>query len=644
MRKRIRKLIAIVSVVALVISSFATYSAYNDVKADTWTEVPGMNGTYAYRINSNNLTGFVRLNFYTGGDIDYLQVIGDGNSGLADATVTLNNATQAFDPNGFYREHSAPVVGFKLTDLPNKEYYNITVTGTGGAIDFTVKKGTPGTPAVQPTNVVATAVSGVQGAAEVTWQCQNPYPGQTYNVYVDDALMKTGVSRLYTTVNNLSYGTHIVEVCGVFSGEETERTSTTVNISSTVKSTSNISIEGFQIQTNFPDRSDPPDHVAFRSMCKAPNKGSKMTIDDKQYEVDKFGIVYALDYENNTGYNENNNLDASYTLLNETPVVGEDWTYEGLRTYDDNDVAYGFVATNKAIIEDYKPADTDNTYYAITMPNMDPMARCTIFFRAYVVATDGTIIYGKTTAYTSVCEIADIIYSNSMSKNASSHDYIYNGILHNTSITPATNPHYKASPITYGWNGNLYIGFRKVPDSWNSSTHTTEEMQYISVGDYNIHASSFYDNPELDIVGAAASYKGFTNEEMAVRIDQPGWGHLDEWQNFINWGVQIKLPNRTAYARLEDGKTYKMTVLYRATNAGEMKMKCEGIDTLPVYFNAVKGMNKIEKTFTFHNGYMNLSNDASIVFAPCGDDDTVHPGFPRGTIVSDFDVSFTEID
>ena len=547
---------------------------------------------------------------------------------------------------------------------------------------------------VAPTSCTATAQVGVPGSMNVTWTPGTGAPAeQVYRVYVDDDMKRGNLTGTSAVVNNIEAGTHTVKVVGYYLGQESEGPTATVSISTGVKYNQEISIEGFQIRSNYPDGTT-PSSVAYRTMCRAPKAGSTIKAGGKTYTVASVGTIYALD-TNTRDKQGTNVLDASYTLLNETPVTGHQWKYEGYRTYQGNNRTYGYIADGDAIISDYKSGDTDNTYYAFTMQGMDENMANTIWVRPFVVANDsaGTIIYGKSTAYTSVAEIANNLYTKSMCKNKTSHNYLYTAILNNSRLQTAQNPFYRTTEITYGWNGNLYIGFRKVPDSWDAG-HQVDEGTYVPVGDWRIHNSSHYNETiTTSDKKAAASYKGNTNDEMEVRVDNPGAERDTEGFKW-NWGIQMKLANQIAYNRLEDGRKYRLTITYNTTKAGIMRIKTEGNcaakqsegywqegHDLVYDFDAVAGGNSHNIEFTYDkNKYeKNPGADPSIVICPgvfnvypFGDSSggstygndcrarlhikykgqyenttetvTDKGGFPAGTIISNVDITFTEID
>ena len=552
---------------------------------------------------------------------------------------------------------------------------------------------------VAPTFVTASEQAGVPGSILVNWTPGSGTPNdQVFRIYVDDDMKKGNLTGTSAVVNNIDAGEHTVKVVGFYLDKESDGPTDDVEVSTGVKYSPSISIEGFQIKSNYPDNAteEEKNNVAYRTMCKAPKKNSTIKVGGKTYTIRDVGTSYALD-TNTRDKDGTNVLDASYTLLNETPVNNPQYTYTGYRTYQGNNRTYGYVATDEAIISDYKAGDTDNVYYAFTMQNANAelanIMPNTLWVRPFVVATDGTIIYGKTTAYTSVAEIANKLYTSSMSKNKTSHDYLFDRILHKDALRVAQNPFYRKADqtIQYGWNGNLYIGFRKVPDSWNGTQ--ADEGQYVVVGDWKVHNSSYY-NDEIEGKQAAASYKGNTNDEMMVRVDNPGAENGTDGFKW-NWGIQMKLANAEAYSRLEDGRKYRMTITYNTTKSGIMRIKTEGNHAANKYgdegywqkghdlvydFDSVAGGNShsIEFTYSKADYVSNPGADPSIVICP--GDFNVYPfgeklsptygndcramlhvkylgqhasstsavegagGFPEGTIISDVDITFTEID
>lgn len=240
-------------------------------------------------------------------------------------------------------------------------------------------------------------------------------------------------------------------------GEELNADATEAAETQVYLTSESVKVEGFQIKTNNPDN-----NVAFRTVCKVPNVGSSITASDGTiHEIAGMGTIYTLDV-NNDGYRRNDILDLSYTVLDPTPVseditASEGYNYVGANLYNEAQRTYGYIATKeKGIATDWNPQDTENTYYVRTMDGMsaDGAMEYTIHVRAFVITTDGTIIYGKKMASISVAELADYLYKNSKAQNYTGHQYLYNNIL--TKVSNA-NPYYRTTTLSYGWDNNLYV-------------------------------------------------------------------------------------------------------------------------------------------------------------------------------------------
>ena len=606
----------------------------------------------------------------------------------------LNNAEKVILNGTEYTSSGGPIFEFVGTMLQiytdvgfNIGYNKVKVVKGDEFVTIVFRVGG----ATDPDSVIAYEQSGVPGSILVSWVPGAGTPTeQVFRIYVDGDMKKGNILTNNAVLNNIDAGTHTVKVVGYYADTESSGTTASVTVSKGVKYNSDISIEGFQIKSNYPGT--PPENVSFRTMCKAPKAGSTIKASGKNYTVKKFGTIYAID-TNTREYKGTNVLDASYTLLNETRETGEQYQYTGYRTYQGDNRTYGYVASDDAIITDYKSGDTDNTYYAFTMDGMTKRMAYTIWVRPFVETEEGDLVYGKTTAYTSVAEIANKLYKNSMCKNATAHDYLFTKILSTNTLRDADNPYWRDpsdehSRITYGWNNNLYIGFRKVPDSWNGTQN--DEGQYVTIGDWRVHNTSHF--------GAAASYKGNSNDEMMVRVDNPGYEVDTDGLFPWNWGIQLKLANTIAYSRLEDGRYYKMTLTYNSTKAGIMRVKTEGNSASStddgyyttghdiVYdFDAVAGGNAHSITFKYEkNKYVNNPGAIPSIVLCLGafkvypfeqgpsterphdsrselcidyydvnnykpDSEKQHQvgdigGFPTGTIISDVDIVFTEVD
>lgn len=309
---------------------------------------------------------------------------------------------------------------------------------------------------LKPKDITSLTAEGGIESIVLTWECADAEEEQRYNIYLDSNAepVQRNVNDTKYTLTGITKGNHSVTVKAVLNGMETEGktvsdiTVTKVDVAITSDS---ITVEGFQIKTNNPDKNT----VGFRTICKAPNVDSQIVASDgKIYTVASMGTIYTLD-PNTTGYRKNDRLNASYTILNTTPVNGNEYeyTYVGANLYNEEQCTYGYLATDEGIAVGWKPSDNANTYYVRTMLDMNTRLENSIYVRAFVIAADGTFIYGKKTACISVAEVADHLYKNSKSNNYTAHKYLYSNILNKVSTA---NPYRRDTTLPYGWDSQLF--------------------------------------------------------------------------------------------------------------------------------------------------------------------------------------------
>lgn len=229
--------------------------------------------------------------------------------------------------------------------------------------------------------------------------------------------------------------------------------STDVEVKSTAsyKKNDGVSVEGFQIRTNREPDPEFDGTVAFRTVCKAPNIGSTITVGGEQCTVTGFGTIYVID-DNTTGVHALNRLNSTFTYLNAENIIdNEQYKYTGAKTYNGVNKTYGYVATEKAVLSGYEK--NGYTYYATTMQGMDALMANSLIVRAFVL-TDKGIVYGTASARTSVAEIAYYLHRDSMTDNNGGHDYLYDAILHSDYVVESQ--YHLDSPFEYGWNKILY--------------------------------------------------------------------------------------------------------------------------------------------------------------------------------------------
>ncbi|MBS5484945.1 MAG: NPCBM/NEW2 domain-containing protein [Eubacterium sp.] len=224
----------------------------------------------------------------------------------------------------------------------------------------------------------------------------------------------------------------------------------------TVLLTSNdVSVSGFQMKTNWSEEDENQGLVGFRTVCKAPNVGGKVTVGKVSYTVAKFGTLYTI--EPDKGIPDGTSFIASGTLLKSYNLNDE--TAETV-----NPFTLAATATENAIKE---KDDTYSSYVQTmqdTIDNLHPGNK--IHVRAFVVTTGGTIIYSTKSVSTCIARVASYMYQKSLASNYRGHEYLYKSILNVAQFVPAEkytgyfttkdNPYYRDSKVVYGWNDNLY--------------------------------------------------------------------------------------------------------------------------------------------------------------------------------------------
>lgn len=131
--KRKQGILAIICTIAMIVTSITVYNP-REVKADTdystltFTKVTEpMDSTYAYCITDNTLIDFGKLNFY---GVNYMQVIGSGNSKMNEATVTIDGVVQTNNDIAFDR--ASAITGFIVSKLSDNAYHKIEIAGEEG--------------------------------------------------------------------------------------------------------------------------------------------------------------------------------------------------------------------------------------------------------------------------------------------------------------------------------------------------------------------------------------------------------------------------------------------------------------------------------------------------------------------------------
>lgn len=232
-----------------------------------------------------------------------------------------------------------------------------------------------------------------------------------------------------------------------------------------------VKIEGFQIKTNnrlnYNNEEYDMKGVAYRTICRAPQKGNEIEIAGENYTVQDMGTIYLPDVSGDRYSGSDMYLNLEGGVIEERKDTGDyQYTVKYYKGY--NNLAYGYIASDIGVLLSGVNEGENDTLYVrtlVTSPDFCENNEAAYYqfmitkmhIRAFVVAKDSdgkdVIIYGKNTENVSIAEIADYIYKNSMASNFQGHKFLYEQILNRID---SSNPYYRAEMVSYGWNDNLY--------------------------------------------------------------------------------------------------------------------------------------------------------------------------------------------
>lgn len=141
MKGTIRKIVSVLLAVAMVFTSI-NYTP-KTVKAEDYsnlgfTEVTGMNGTYAYSV-TNNTIGSNVPEFYGG---NYMKLAYSSDNNTDNTTVTIDGVAKSLADDEVF-EFTGGMTTFYVTALSDNAYHELVVTGATGSVTIILKKGNP---------------------------------------------------------------------------------------------------------------------------------------------------------------------------------------------------------------------------------------------------------------------------------------------------------------------------------------------------------------------------------------------------------------------------------------------------------------------------------------------------------------------
>lgn len=459
-------------------------------------------------VDADGMLNQIDVNWYPkadmGADTQYNIYIDDSTTSVATISQsdiksdsTVINATDYTNQNGVIKDLDSSGNPVNIGGTHNgdwTEYKDISVSNpiTSVTFNYSCDKNAKGTIYVYDKSMDSVPIGSIKitpPTANATW---NNYVTKTIDLYepltegkhtiylkfVNDISGNVVNLKNFTLISsygnvkleNVAAGKHTVTVQATLNEQVSKgTTSNEVEVVSgnTMLKSDNITVEGFQIKTNgnryyntkgevLFDEEGSEKKVAFRTICKAPDIGQTITVSGKNYTVKNTGVIYTID-PNSSGNSAVDVLDNTYSILNTQAISGNEYTYRGAKQYNNRDYTFGYVTTDNGILskEDgtmkYVRTMSDNSYYG-SDGTLNVMTN-SFHVRGFVVAEDGTLIYGTDTVTMSIPEVANYLYKNVLSSNYNGHAYLYDTILSRIS---SENPYYYNHKVDYGWNDNLY--------------------------------------------------------------------------------------------------------------------------------------------------------------------------------------------
>lgn len=144
MKGTMRRAVSIVLALAMVITSLSytpkTVEAAEDYSGLSFTEVVGMNGSYAWNLKENNIAGFSGTPEFYGQN--YMKIVYSDHNKTEDTKITVDGVPKTLSDEEVF-EQALGMTTFLVSALSDNNYHELVITTTTGKAVIILKKGTP---------------------------------------------------------------------------------------------------------------------------------------------------------------------------------------------------------------------------------------------------------------------------------------------------------------------------------------------------------------------------------------------------------------------------------------------------------------------------------------------------------------------
>lgn len=144
MKGTMRRAVSIVLALAMVITSLSytpkTVEAAEDYSGLSFTEVVGMNGSYAWNLKENNIAGFSGTPGFYGQN--YMKIVYSADNKTEDTKITVDGVPKTLSDEEVF-EQALGMTTFLVSALSDNNYHELVITTTTGKAVIILKKGTP---------------------------------------------------------------------------------------------------------------------------------------------------------------------------------------------------------------------------------------------------------------------------------------------------------------------------------------------------------------------------------------------------------------------------------------------------------------------------------------------------------------------